>query len=219
MKQLDFSLRASDHRPRSPRGLTLVEVTISTLIVGCLIVAALQSVGNMSRTWTVTNQLVDGQSLAHDLMREILAQRYSDPSYSSPSTWGAESGEANRAAFDDIDDYDDWTETPPRNAAGTALTGYTGWTRAVIVKKRSTWDYSARSDGSSDTGLRSITVTATSPTGKTTTVAVYRTDDGGTHQSLSANTTTVSWVGCHLKLGTNTPSTMSTSISNHAEEQ
>ncbi len=209
------------HAPRRPlpHGLTLVEVTISTLIVGCLIVAALQSVGNMNRTWTTTNQLVDGQGLAQDLMREIISQNYSDPAYTAATTWGPESGESNRTSFDDIDDYDDWTESPAKDATGTALSGYTGWSRSVMVKKLGVWDYSVKSDTSTDTGLRRVTVTVTSPTGKTTTMMVYRTEDAGTSQALSSNATTVKWVGCNLKLGTNVPSTMSTSLSNHAEDQ
>ena len=214
-------LPAHRYKPKSlsSRGLTLVEVTISTLIVGCLLVAALQSVGNMNRTWTTTNQLIDGQAMAQDLLREILAQSYSDPALTTVTTWGPESGESSRVTFDDIDDYDDWTESPVKDAAGVALPGYSGWSRKVIVKKLGTWDYAARSDGSTDTGLRSVTVTVTSPTGKTTTAVVYRTDDGGTLQPLSTNATTVSWVGCSLKLGSNVPSTMSVAISNHAEDQ
>lgn len=206
-------------RRYQPRGLTLMEVTVSTLIVGFLMVAALQSVGNTSRTWTTTNSLVDGQALAQDLMREILSQRYSDPSYSTPSTWGVEAGETNRVTFDDIDDYHGWSESPPKNASGTALTGYDGWSRSVVVSKINTLDYSTRSSGSTDTGLRSVTVTATSPAGKATTVAVYRTNDAGTLQPLSANATAVTWVGCTLKIGANTPSTMSASLTNHAEDQ
>lgn len=201
------------------RGLTLLEVTVSTLIVGCLMVASLQSVGNMSRTTVTTNQVHDGQSLAQDLLREILAQSYSDPADATATTWKAESGETNRAAFDDIDDYDDWSESPVTDAAGNALAGYSGWSRTVIVRKLNTSDFSARSDTSTDTGLRSVIVTATSPAGKTTTLSVYRHSDGGTKQTISTNTDTVSWVGCTLQLGENAPSTMSASVSNHAEDQ
>lgn len=196
-----------------------MEVTISTLIVGSLVVAALQSVGNMSRTWVTTNQLLDGQALAQDLMREILSQGYTDPTDAAAATWGRETGESSRAVFDDIDDYDNWTESPVKDAAGNALTSYTGWSRTVDVKKISTWDYSARSDTSNDTGLRSVTVTVTAPSGKKTTLALYRAADAGTGQRLSSSTDTVSWIGCTLKLGDNPPSTMSTSLSNHAEDQ
>lgn len=215
----DARQRLHEGRRSLPRGLTLMEVTVSTLIVGGLMVAALQSVGNMSRTTATTNQVQDGQSLAQDLLREILAQSYSEPSDAGTTTWKAESGETNRAAFDDIDDYDDWSESPVTDAAGNGLIGYSGWSRTVIVRKLNTGDYSVRTDTSTDTGLRSVTVTATSPGGKTTVLVVYRHTDGGTKQRISTNTDTVSWVGCTLKLGENAPSTMSTSVSNHAEDQ
>lgn len=201
------------------RGLTLVEVSISTLIVGLLMLASLQSVANIGRTWTVTNQLVDGQGLAQELIREILAQGYSDPTDPNATSWGLESGETTRATFDDLDDYSGWTESPVKNAAGTALTGYTGWTRSVIVQLLNKNDYSVLSAGLTDQGLRAITVTVTSPTNKTTTAKVYRSNLGGTQQPLSADATFVTWVGCTLKLGTNAPATTGVSLSNHAEDQ
>lgn len=211
--------RVRQRHRSSSRGLTLIEVTVSTLIVGALMVAALQSVGNMSRTTITTNQVHDGQSLAQDLLREILAQNYSDPADPTTTTWKGEAGETNRAAFDDIDDYDDWSESPVTDAAGNALAGYSGWSRTVVVRKLNTTDFSARSDTSTDTGLRSVIVTAMSPSGRTTILSVYRHSDGGTRHKISTNTDTVCWVGCTLQLGENAPSTMSASISNHAEHQ
>lgn len=207
--------RFSDTR----RGLTLVEVTMSTLLVGVVVVASLQSVSNVGRSWTTANQLVDGQGLAQELLREVLMQPYSDASDPNATTWGKESGETTRAQFDDLDDYDDWTESPVKNAAGTALTGYTGWSRTVIVEKINTSNYTVKGDGSSDTGLRAVTVTVTSPTSKVTTLKVYRSSLGGTVQPLSADATFVTWVGCTMKIGANAPATTGVSISNHAEDQ
>ena len=211
--------KASRDRLRSRGGLTLVEVSISTLIVGLLMVASLQSVANIGRTWTITNQLVDGQGLAQELIREILAQGYSDPTDPNATTWGLETGETTRATFDDIDDYSGWTESPVKNAAGTALAGYTGWTRSVLVDKLNADSYITVPNNSADQGLRAVTVTVTSPTGKTTAAKVYRSKVGGTQQSLSADATFVTWVGCTLKLGTNAPATTGVSLSNHAEDQ
>ena len=200
-------------------GLTLVEVSISTLIVGLLMVASLQSVANIGRTWTVTNQLVDGQGLAQELIREILAQSYSDPADPNATTWGLDTGETTRATFDDLDDYSGWTESPVKNAAGTALTGYTGWSRSVTVQKLATTGYAALANGAADQGLRAVTVTVTSPAGKTTTAKVYRSNVGGSLQPMSSNATFVTWAGCTLKLGTNAPATTGVSLSNHAEDQ
>ena len=203
----------------SRSGLTLVEVSISTLIVGLLMIASLQSVANIGRTWTTTNQLVDGQGLAQELIREILAQGYSDPTDPNATTWGPEASESTRATFNDIDDYSGWTESPVKDAAGTALTGYIGWTRTVTVQKLATASYTVLTNIAADQGLRAVTVTVTSPTGKTTAAKVYRSNVGGTQQTLSADATFVTWVGCTLKLGTNAPATTGVSLSNHAEDQ
>ncbi len=209
----------SRSRSRTRSGLTLVEVSISTLIVGLLMIASLQSVANIGRTWTTTNQLVDGQGLAQELIREILAQGYSDPTDPNATTWGPEAGESTRATFNDLDDYSGWTESPVKDAAGTALTGYTGWTRSVIVQKLATAGYTVLANSAADNGLRAVTVTVTSPTNKTTIAKVYRSNVGGTQQTLSADATFVTWVGCTLKLGTNAPATTGVSLSNHAEDQ
>ena len=61
------------------RGLTLVEVTISIVIVSVMLVAALTAAGSSNsrryRTDLATNALI----LAEDLMAEITALPYSDP--------------------------------------------------------------------------------------------------------------------------------------------
>lgn len=203
----------------SRRGITLVEVSISALLVGMLVVASLQSVANIGRTWTVTNQVVDRQGLGLDLIRETLAQTYMDPTDTSASTWGPEAGQTTRATFNDIDDYDDWIESPPKDPAGAPLAGYTGWSRSVIVKKHDRNNYSLKNDSQSDEELRSVTVTVTSPGGSSATAAVYRSRLGGTLQPMSADVTLVTWVGCTLTLGTNAPATSGISVSNHAEDQ
>ena len=51
--------------------------------------------------------------------------------------------------------------------------------------------YSVLSNNATDQGLRAVTVTVTSPSGKTTTTKVYRSNIGGTQQPLSANATLV----------------------------
>ncbi len=205
--------------PQIRLGITLVEVTISTLLVGILVIASLQSVANVGKTWTITNQRVDGQGLAQELIQEIVTQFYTDPTDPSATTWGPEAGETNRATFNDIDDYSGWTESPVKNAAGTALPGYAGWSRTVLVQKIDPSNYKVINNSSLDKGLRAITVTVTSPTGKTTSVEVFRSNVGGSLQPMSANATLITWVGCSLKLGTNAPATTGISLSNHAKDE
>jgi len=61
------------------RGLTLLEVTISTLLVGMLIVACLRVTGGALRTWYGVRTQYDRQMLASQLMDEILQTSYEDP--------------------------------------------------------------------------------------------------------------------------------------------
>lgn len=83
-----------------------------------MLIVALACGATMMATGQSLNASKDGVTkcranlLAQDLMSEIRACRWSDPS--QPSHWGLESGEdaRTRAQFDDIDDYDGWTGLP-----------------------------------------------------------------------------------------------------------
>ncbi|MBM4078030.1 MAG: hypothetical protein FJ267_20565 [Planctomycetes bacterium] len=196
--------------------MTLVEVTVSTLLVGLLMVASLSSLGNISKTWVSATQQTDGQELAQQLMKEIISQFYSDPTM--PTNWGRESGETRRIEFDDIDDYVGWNESPVADSSGNAITGFAGWSRSVTIEKLDP-SYAVNPPNSTDKGLRRITVVVTSPASKTTTLVAFRSSVAGQLQNVSADTTAVTWVGVSLKLGNNSMTSGGTSIGNHAEDQ
>ncbi len=64
------------HRHRPPRangGFSLVEVSVSTLIVGLLLVSALKSAGMQARSQGIVFDQARGWLLAQDLLAEILA--------------------------------------------------------------------------------------------------------------------------------------------------
>jgi type II secretory pathway pseudopilin PulG len=154
------------------RGFTLIEATLSLVIVGLLLVAAVNTLAITRRTQkTVANNLV-GKQLALDLTNEILAQSYMAPT--APDVFGLEPGKsnANRAQFTDVDDYNGWTESPPQDRSGNSLAGTTGWTRSVTVvwADPSTWAASSLTN----TGLKLITVTASYQNVPIATVNSYR---------------------------------------------
>ena len=146
---------------RQRRAFSLVEVAISTLIVGTLMIAALQSLGASKRREADTTNRLLGQQLASDLMNEILLQDYQEPDSAVNPEFGPEPGEAigNRANFDDVDDFVGWTATPPTSSSGNAIDGFTGWTHSVNV----VWadPVTLQQTGSTHTGLKQITVTVT----------------------------------------------------------
>jgi prepilin-type N-terminal cleavage/methylation domain-containing protein len=136
-------------------GFSLIEVAISSILVGSIMVAALSTVGAVLRFRSSTSDSVRAALLATDLLAEIQNQPYSDPNQ-TPG-FGKESGETARAQFDDVDDYDSWTETPPKNRVGTNLTGFTGWTRSVTVVRAQR--NSPMTNAGTDEGLKRIRIT------------------------------------------------------------
>lgn len=161
-------------RPASGRhGITLIESAISIVLVGVVLVGALQTVGSARKGQRIMADRARGQQLALDLMNEILTQDYS--AVGESRVFGLEPGksDANRSQFTDVDDYNGWTESPPADRSGNPLIGASDWTRSVTVvwADPTTWAPTPQSD----TGLKLITVTAASKGAQAASVSAYRT--------------------------------------------
>ena len=143
--------------PRRTLGFTLVEAVISIVLVGVMLVAAINMLGATAVSKRSTEQQALGYSLAQDLMNEILIQPYEDPTQAA--ALGPEVGESgvNRVDFDDVDDYENWLATPPEEKNGTQLIGYDRWTRSVDVSFVKPTDL--QTEILSRTGVKRITVT------------------------------------------------------------
>ncbi len=138
-------------------GVSLVEVTISTVVVGVMLVGVMSTVGGTTMGRRHTGQTVRARLLAEDLMAEILAKPYTDPD-GPPIAFGHEVLEATtRADKDDVDDYNAWSATPPQEDDGTAMSHLTGWERTVSVAWQSTDDMTQLDN--KDTGVKRVTVT------------------------------------------------------------
>lgn len=153
------------------RGFTLLESVIAVMLVGLLMVAALQSVGAAKRREIHSLDQLQGQQLAAALMNEILLQAYSEPV--TAAVFGPESGEAgNRTLFDDVDDYSGWSATPPTDRSGQPVPGFSGWTHSVAVQ----WadPTTLTTTPSSHTGLKRLTATVSKGNKTIATVTGYR---------------------------------------------
>ena len=140
------------------RGFTVLESVISTLIVGSMMVAAMNVVGASETARQYGADKSTGLMLAEELMSEILAMPYKDPE-SGTVYFGFEPDEPNngtRHAFDDVDDFCSWQASPPQNADGTEKAGFDLWKRwAQIVRVK----HDALSQTmNSETGVKWITV-------------------------------------------------------------
>jgi prepilin-type N-terminal cleavage/methylation domain-containing protein len=119
-------------RPKSA-GFGLLEILIATVIVGVLMVAALNALGASVRANVFIANRAKGIILADELMTEILQQPFFDPE--SGTGIGVDSSEstATRTDFDDIDDYSNWNSSPPQDRHGNEKVEFLGWTRNVEV--------------------------------------------------------------------------------------
>ncbi len=200
------------------RGSSLVEVAISCVLVGVMLVASMRTVGAVFRTRLVASQQQDGKSLAHELMAEILQTYHEEPSLPEGSIGleAAETGDGSRALWDDVDDYHGWSASPPEFKDGTALPGATGWTRQVVVD-RVTCPAPETTSGS-DTGLKQIQVTATSPSSQTFTIYALRSRWGVLELKPPLNTTYVTGLSGELQAGATGDTVVGgTAVVNHAE--
>ena len=142
---------------RRPHGFSMAETLVSILIVGGLVVAAMNTAGAAMMGHKKIGDRGRGTLLAQDLLGEILSQAYEEP-VDTP-TFGRESSESdgNRADYDDVDDYDGWIASPPELKDGTILSDLADWKRSASVAWVSSTDLSSVSGG--ETGVKRITVT------------------------------------------------------------
>ena len=153
MSRRPFQKRGCKRR----RGFSLVEVAVSSLLVGLVLVGAMDCLGGVIRGHMNTSNAGRGPLLAGQLMTEILSQSYEEPV--DPPTFGRESPESgvNRLVWDDVDDYDGWSATPPEYRNGNVIFNASGWQRDVTVELIDPTDPATVSG--TDQGLKRITIT------------------------------------------------------------
>ena len=183
----------------------MAEIMVSTAIVGLMVVAALNAAGMSVKTQRLNVDKLTGPGLAQDLMTEILSMPYADPQ-SPAAAIGVDTGEssASRSTFDDVDDYHSLSSSDFKARDGTVRSGYTGWSQAVTVAYADV--ATGVASGSTDTGLKRVTVTVTSSAGTATQLVGLRFKEGPLEQTLPILGTAVSWVGAELRVGSSTRS-------------
>lgn len=129
---MTYPIRPTRSGPSRP-GFSLIEAVISILIVGIMLVAALNTIGASKLSTVRVQEQVTGEMLAEELMSEIMLQAFEDPS--ETPVFGPEVTEnlKKRKLWDDVDDYDGWSASPPEEKDGTPLADMDDWSRQVTV--------------------------------------------------------------------------------------
>ena len=113
------------------RGLTLIEVVVSLLVVSVMIGAGLGASSRAVKTRFAADERAHAQLLAGTLLSEVLSKHYRE----SPDALGPDAGEslADRATFDDVDDFNGYSQSPPATPSGDPLAP-AGWTWSAEVE-------------------------------------------------------------------------------------
>ena len=116
-------------------GFSLVEVAISSLLVGVVLVASMRVTGQALMVQRDRAEMSTAAFLAEGLLSEILLLPYMEPGQtSSPIGRGGDESSSDRRTLDDVDDYHGHVESPPRSKENLELPGFQGWERAVVVQ-------------------------------------------------------------------------------------
>lgn len=137
-------------RRNARRGLTIIEAVMSVMVTSIVLVAALETLGLVGRSRSMTERHSVGVMLAEDLLAEVLSRPFDDHGKTSP----IEGKIGSRASFVSIADYDGWRASPPQDITGDELTEYASYERRVTV----TFVGDDLQPEGTDTGVRLVTV-------------------------------------------------------------
>ena len=156
--------------PRYQKGMTIVELIVTMMLISIAVLAISNTLGFAFRHQSDGLSHVKSIALARAYVEEIGAKRYDEvtpiggvppcsPATVACSAVGAD-GEG-RSQFDDIDDYDGLDESPPLDAQGNTRAGYPGYRVEVSVAYADAAQIAAFNlDDATDAKLITITVTA-----------------------------------------------------------
>lgn len=146
-------------RRTAKHGASLIEVAVSTVIVGAMSVAALNALGAATRSSVDAGRRGVATTLAADLMAEVMQAAYIEPD--GGGVFGPEADEAaegSRSLYDDVDDYHGWQASPPQDRQGNQIPNRSDWTRQVVVEHVEAADLLSILDSTNDQEVKRITV-------------------------------------------------------------
>ena len=153
-------------RDHDRRGLTLIEVVVSMMLVSAVLLVCLNTSANLMRGHGRQLSALQSEAVIGPLLDEIAALPFRD--LGDQPSFGPEADESTgaRGTFDDVDDYVQYTASPPRHRDGAAMDGAEGWSVDVTVQPAEPSGSGFTIVENKSAPLRAITVTADSPDGQ-----------------------------------------------------
>ena len=123
-------------RVRCRRAFSMIETTVSILLVSILLVGSLNTLAFTTATSTRDLDGLKAACYAEQLFAELSGMHFIDPSEPT-TTLGREASETNavvRTNWDDVDDYHGLNEATLKYRDGTTIPNTSGWIRAVSIE-------------------------------------------------------------------------------------
>jgi Tfp pilus assembly protein PilV len=147
---------------RTPRGFTLAEALIASVVLAVSILGIASALACSSQQSMATDEAAVTTALGKQLLEEIAAKPFPIPGVTTNPGWS--SGSHDRSTYDDVADYDGYTDsTPITTLSGAIINPGPTYTRIVSFVQRIN-----PSDTPGDGNFGLITVSVTGPLGATT---------------------------------------------------
>jgi hypothetical protein len=132
------SLPSSALRAPRSRGFTLIEASLTTVIVGVGVLSIVSAQQAYHQQNDIAVRMGTALMLANEIRELTLGLPQHDPIYGN-ATWGPETGETTVAQYNDLDDFagsngTGTTITPPINALRQTIPNMTSWSQVVTVE-------------------------------------------------------------------------------------
>ena len=132
-------------------GFSLVEVAVTTVIVGVGVTSLLLSVGSGTKVNGGAQELTQAVFLAQEIREWTVKLPFSDPDPADAGNPPGPDGTSPLVFVDDLDDLMSVTFSPPRSGTGQPLNALTGWGQRINITWRDPDDLSSVvSPGASD---------------------------------------------------------------------
>jgi type II secretory pathway pseudopilin PulG len=115
-------------------GFTLIEASLTTIIVGVAFLAMLQLFATGTKVQATDMRLTSGLSLIKNVHEMALGMAFTSPT--TPAVWGLDAGEDADSPmdWDDVNDLAGRTFSPPIDGGGNPIADMDSWSQTVQVR-------------------------------------------------------------------------------------
>lgn len=145
------------------QGFTLIEASLTTMIVGVAFVAIMQLFAACTMQNRIGSNMTTAMLLATHVQETMAGLSFNDPAF-GPTVFGAEAGQT-LASYDDIDDFNGRSFNPPIDSLRQTIPSQNQFTQSITVAPVYAMQPSSNSDLSNPampnttyTGVARVTV-------------------------------------------------------------